>query len=168
MLIHFDNDSLEDEVVIIENDSEVSNFKLLIYVTSLKKQFEVDLISISDFSIYPVPLKTSKNSIQFGYYEDGTAAFGRFIKLRYHTQKERIQVIGYDCKFRASLSLHIDKSYNLLTGKFIVKKTSFNEVEKGEIKEYSGKNEVYKNKLFLENLNVEMLMNLDEVGSKYE
>lgn len=166
--LNFDNDALKDEALLIQNDSKDSNFKLLIYLTSSKKQYEVDLISTNDFGIYPMPLKTSKNVIEFGYFEDGTAAFGRFIKLRYHTEKEKIQVIGYDSGYRATPSLHIDKSYNLLTGKYSVKKTNFNDAEKGKIEEFSGKNEVFKKKVFLENFNLEMLINLDAVGSKYE
>jgi len=165
---YFDDDSLKDIATVVENKSEFSKYKLLIYLTNLKKQYEIDLYSTNDFSIYPVQLEISKNTLQFGYFEDGTSAFGRFIKLRYNPDVKKVQVIGYDSGYRASPSEHIDKSYNLLTGKYIVKRTNYDESDEGKVVEFSGKNDYFKNKVFIENLDVDMLMNLDDVGSKYE
>lgn len=168
IFMNFDNDSLKDEALLIQNTSEISNYKLLIYLTSLKKQFEIDLVSTNDATIYPVPLKNYKNVIEFGYFEDGTAAFGRFIKLRYHSETQKTQVIGYDCGYKSSPTLHIDKSYNLLTGKYSVKRTNYNQNGKKEIEHFYGKNDFFKNNVFIEDLDLEMFVNLDDVGSKYE
>jgi hypothetical protein len=168
IFMNFDNDSLKDEMLLVQNTFEVPNYKLLIYLTSLKKQFEIDLISKNDATIYPVPLKTHKNVIEFGYFEDGTAAFGRFIKLRFYSETQKIQVIGYDCGYKSSPTLHIDKSYNLLTGKYSVKWTNYNENGKVKIVHFYGKNDFFKNNVFLEGLDLEMFVNLDDVGSKYE
>ena len=168
LLFDFDNDSENDIATIVQHQSEFSAYKLLIFLTTSKKQYEVDLYSTNGFSVYPVPLETSGNMLEFGYFEDGTAAFGRFLKLRYNAKLEKIQVIGYDCGYRASPSEHVDKSYNLLTGKYIVKRTSYEESDKGKTVEFSGKNEYFKNNVFIEDLNLEMIINLDDVGSKYE
>ena len=43
--------------------------------------------------IYPIPLDVKKNILTFGYYLDGTSAFGRFLKLRYNEEQKNIQVI---------------------------------------------------------------------------
>ena len=123
---------------------------------------------MNDFSIYPVQIKARKNVIEFGYFEDGTAAFGRFIKLRYNSKKEQIQVIGYDVEYKSSPTEYINKSYNLITGDYIVKRTYYEGSKKINTQKFSGKNDFFKNVVFIENLNEEMIINLDDVGCKYE
>lgn len=164
----FDNDESKDILMLIKNDTEFSKYKLLIYLTSLKKQFEIDLYNSNDFSIYPVQLKTIKNSIEFGYFEDGTSTFGRFVKLRFNNTNQKIQVIGYDSGYKSSPTEHIDKSYNLLTGKYVVKRTTIDEKEKAKTQEFFGKDDYFKNNVFVDDLNEKMYKNLDDVGSKYE
>lgn len=56
----FDDDLMKDEAVIVKHQTSLSNYKLLIYLSSLNKQFAIDLPSTNDFQIYPVPL-TLKN-----------------------------------------------------------------------------------------------------------
>lgn len=164
----FDNDKSKDVLMLIKSDTEFSKFKLLIYLTSLKKLYEIDLYNSNDFSIYPIQLKVIKNTVEFGYFEDGTATFGRFIKLRFNSTNKKIQVIGYDSSYKSSPTEFIAKSYNLLTGKYIVKRTKIAEKEKSKTQEFFGTNHFFKNKVFVENLNEEMYKNLDDVGSKYE
>lgn len=166
--ILFDNDAIKDVLMLIKNDTAFSSYKLLIYLSSFQKQFEVELFSTNDFSIYPVQLKSNKNTVQFGYFEDGTATFGRFVTLRFNATKNKIQVIGYDTGYKASPTEHIDKSYNLLTGKYIVKRTNINLNGTKKIQEFSGKNDMFKNVVFIEDLKEKMYRNLDDVGSKYE
>ncbi|TDG35588.1 hypothetical protein EZJ43_13280 [Pedobacter changchengzhani] len=164
----FDDDLRKDEAVIIKNEATLSNYKLLIYLSNLNKQVEIDLPSTSDFQIYPIQLTFKNKVLQFGCFEDGTAAFGRFIKLRFDPPSRRIKVIGYDVSYRASPTENIDKSYNLLTGNYVVKRTSYKANGQTKIKTFTGKNEHFKNRVFSENLGRKMFDNLDNVGSKYE
>ena len=164
----FDNDSINDTAILAQDKSEFSSYKLLIFLSNKNKTYEINLISLNDFSIYPVQIKARKNVIEFGYFEDGTAAFGRFIKLRYNSKKEQIQVIGYDVEYKSSPTEYINKSYNLITGDYIVKRTYYDESKKISTEKFSGKNIFFKNAVFIENLNEEMITNLDEVGNKYE
>jgi hypothetical protein len=168
IVMSFDNDTITDTIVLVEDISEFSKYKLLLFLTSQNKTFEIDLISLNEFSIYPVQIKARKNVIEFGYYEDGTANFGRFIKLRYNTTKNQIQVIGYDIEYKSSPTQYVKKSYNLITGNYIVKKNHYNENGKVNVQEFSGKNNSFKNNVFVENFDKEMILNLDDVGSKYE
>ena len=168
IFLNFDDDSINDIAVLVHDNSGFPSYKLVLFLTSQNKTFEIDLISLNDFSIYPVQIKVKKNVVEFGYYEEGTAAFGRFIKLRYNTKKNQIQVIGYDVTYKSSQTEYIDKSYNLVTGKYIVKRTYYDENSKVNIQEFSGKNDFFKNNVFVENLDREMIVNLDDVGSKYE
>lgn len=168
IFLNFDDDSINDIAVLVQDNSGFPSYKLVLFLTSQNKTFEIDLISLNDFSIYPVQIKVKKNVVEFGYYEEGTAAFGRFIKLRYNTKKNQIQVIGYDVTYKSSQTEYIDKSYNLVTGKYIVKRTYYDENSKVNIQEFSGKNDFFKNNVFVENLDREMIVNLDDVGSKYE
>ncbi|WP_337085147.1 hypothetical protein [Elizabethkingia anophelis] len=164
--ILFDNDAVKDVLMLVKNEAEFSSYKLLIYLSSFQKQFEVELFSANDFSFYPVQLKPTKNIVQFGYFQDGTATFGRFVTLRFNTTKNKVQVIGYDVDYEASSTEFINKSYNLLTGKYIVKRTELNANGTKKTQEFSGKNNVFKNAVFIEDLNEEMYRNLDDVGSK--
>ncbi|WP_271766268.1 hypothetical protein [Aquimarina algiphila] len=167
VVIDFDDDSINDVVLLVENEKEFSSYRFLIYLTSLKKQYEINLNN-TDFSIYPIELSTVNNTIQFAYFEDGTATSGRFIKIRYNSKRKKIQVIGYDTEYKSLPTERIEKSYNLLTGKYIVKRTKLGGDSINKIEEYSGQNDFFKNKVFLENLNAEMIKKLDDVGSKYE
>lgn len=168
IVLHFDMDSINDSAILVENTSEFYKYKLLLFLSSQEKTFEIDLINLNDMSLYPVQITSRKNVIEFGYYEDGTAAFGRFMKLRFNTKKNQIQVIGYDVEYKASLSERINKSYNLVTGKYIVKRTSYDENGKATMQEFPGVNDFFKNKVFIEDLDADMLVNLDDVGSPYE
>lgn len=164
IMILFDHDSVKDTALIVQNESEFSKYKLLIGLSSLKKQYEIDVLSTSGFSIYPLQLKARKKVIEYGYYEDGTAAFGRFIKLRFNAKRNTIQVIGYDSESKVAPSEYLNKSYNLLTGQYILKRTTFNQANEKVVKEFSGKNTHFKNKVFIENLDLEMLSNLEGIG----
>ena len=164
----FDNDSINDTAILAQDKSEFSSYKLLVFLSNKNKTYEINLISLNDFSIYPLQIKARKNVIEFGYFEDGTAAFGRFIKLRYNSKKEQIQVIGYDVEYKSSPTEYINKSYNLITGDYIVKRTYNDESKKISTEKFSGKNIFFKNAVFIENLNEEMIINLDDVGCKYE
>ena len=163
----FDGDLINDVALLVVNEKEFSNYRFLIYISSLKKQYEV-VLNKTDFSIYPVQLKVLKNTIQFGYFQDGTSTFGRFIKIRYNLNKKKIQIIGYDTGYKSLPTEHIDKSYNLITGKYIVRRTKLNDDEEPIIEEFEGQNNFFKNKVYIDNLSIEMLRNLDDVGSKYE
>jgi len=164
----FDNDSINDTAILAQDKSEFSSYKLLVFLSNKNKTYEINLISLNEFSIYPVQIKARKNVIEFGYFEDGTAAFGRFIKLRYNSKKEQIQVIGYDVEYKSSPTEYINKSYNLITGDYIVKRTYYEGSKKINTQKFSGKNDFFKNVVFIENLNEEMIINLDDVGCKYE
>ena len=98
----FDDDLETDEAVIIKHESDFSRYKMLIFLSSINKQFEIELLSANDFAIYPIQLIIKSNVLQFGYFEDGTSAFGRFIKIRYDAPSKKIKVIGYDVGYRAS------------------------------------------------------------------
>lgn len=167
VVMDFDGDFINDIALLAVNKKEFSNYRFLIYISSLKKQYEV-ILNNTDFSMYPVQLKVFKNTIQFGYFQDGTSTFGRFIKIRYNLNKKKIQIIGYDTGYKSLPTEHIDKSYNLITGKYIVKRTKLNGDKEPVIEEFKGQNNFYKNKVYIDNLNTEMLRNLDDVGSKYE
>lgn len=161
---HFDDDIQLDAATIIKSDTDFSRYKLLLYLTSLKQQFEIDLIGDEDMAIYPVQLKISnKNVLQFGYFLDGTSAFGRFIKLRYKPELKKIQLIGYDSGYRSSASGRVDKTFNLLTGKYQVKNTRFDVRGQQAIQTSTGGDGGFKN-LYLDQLNKRLLDRLDAVG----
>ena len=168
IFIDFDADLEEDTALIVEDTVQFSAYKFILHVSSHKKTYEVDLISLQETSVYPTQIKIRNNVIEFGYYEDGTAAFSRRIKLRYQPKNKQVQVIGYDVSYKASHTYHIDKSYNLLTGKYIVKRTTSDANSRASVEEFSGINDHFKNAVFIEGLSESMIINLDDVGSKWE
>jgi hypothetical protein len=160
VLVDFDNDLQNDTLLFLQNNAELNEYKLLIYLTVLKKYFEIDLGG----GISPVSIKISKNIIEYGYVEHSTSNYCRFIKLRYHAGIKRIQVIGFDTEYTSSPGEITRSSYNLLTGKIVVKRTECG--PNGEvIKEFSGNNGFYKSKVFTDNLSNKMVSDLDTVGN---
>jgi hypothetical protein len=164
---YFDNDNQPDAASIIKSDTDFSRYKLLLYLTSLKRQFEIDLIGDEDMAIYPVQLIISnKNVLQFGYFLDGTSAFGRFIKLRYKPELKKVQLIGYDSGYRSSASGRVDKTFNLLTGKYQVKNTRFDVKGQQAVKTSTGVDGGFKN-LYLDQFNKHLLDRLDAIGDSH-
>jgi hypothetical protein len=133
MFLDFDTDGEEDTALIVEDSAQFPAYKFILYVSSHNKTYEVDLINLKEESVYPVQLKLRNNVIEFGYYEDGTVAFSRRTKLRFDPGNNQIQVIGYDVSYKSSPTRYIDKSYNLLTGKYIVKRTTYDGAKKASV-----------------------------------
>ncbi|NJM79135.1 MAG: hypothetical protein HC854_04900 [Flavobacterium sp.] len=50
----------------------------------------------------------------------------------------------------------------------MVKRTNYNQKNKTTIQKFSGENDYFKNKVFIQNLNQQMIVNLDNVGSNHE
>ena len=119
-LLDLDNDNRKDIALIVQNETEFADYKLLIYLTSLNKTFQLKFINEQEMSIYPVQIKAKKNVLEVGYFLDGTAAFGRFFKLRFDDKKLKMRIIGYDSGYRMGMAEHCSKSYNLLTGDYVV------------------------------------------------
>ncbi|WP_095069078.1 hypothetical protein [Tenacibaculum jejuense] len=161
----FDSDSLDDYALVVINKEVFNDVKLLIYVSSLDKQFEVDYINDYDFSIYPIPLTLKKNVLSYGYFLDGTAAFGRFLKLRFNANRNKIQIIGYDSSYRLNDG-YVNKSYNLLTGKYIVTKTTHSQEDKTNKQYFNGKKQI--EKLFIDDINNKLFEQLDNTGKEFE
>ncbi len=168
MFLDFDTDGEEDTALIVEDLAQFSTYKFLLYLSSQKKTYAVDLINLQEMSVYPIQLKLRNNVIEFGYFEEGTAQFSRRIKLRFHPRNNKTQIIGYDVSYKSSPVYYIDKSYNLLTGKYMVKRTTYDGAKKASVEEYLGENDFFKNAVFIENLNEAIIINLDDVGSPYE
>lgn len=171
LAFNFDDDNILDYPTIIGHKLEFANYKLLMFLSTTKKKQLVKLLSLSDseFNLYPTELKLNNNVLQFGYFLDGTSAFGRFIRLRYNKAIKKIQIIGYGSGYRASANGRIGKTFNLLTGKYIVNKAEFtiNDGDKEIVKQFNCKDERFKN-LYLENLAIKLLKSLDAVGNKFE
>ena len=161
-----DNDKKADTTFIVENKSDFSNYILLIYLTSQNKTFRYKLIDNfdPDFRIYPVQLKIKKNVLEVGCFRDGTAAFGRFLKFRFDANKKTFRLIGYNSGYKSGAGEHCDKSYNLIDGTYIVNyEKSLPNVHK---ETYKGKKII--EKIFINDIDVDVLNKLDEVGNEFE
>lgn len=156
----FDADGKNDIALIIKCEKDFSKYFLLIYLTSDTKTYRLEFINEDDMSVYPVQLEQKKNVITAGYFKDGTAAFGRFFKLRYNKSQKKIQLIGYDSGYRISAAGHCDKTFNLLTGDYNVKiLTALPENHKGNKKI---------SPVFIQDINISMISKLDKIGSEFE
>lgn len=163
VIFDMDKDSKNDSATIIESIDEFSKFKLLIYLSNQKKQYEVELFHSEDFAIFPFKLKVFKDVLEVSYSEDNST-FKRVLKLRFNKRFKSIQVIGYDSSYRTSEG-SCEKSYNLITGKYEVKNNILNISPKKLIK----KTGIKKTKeLFINNLNAEKVIELDGIGKEFE
>ena len=166
LIVDLDNDKKEDTAFIVKNENDFSNYVLLIYLTSQNKTYNFKLIDNfdPDFSLYPVQLKIKNDVLEVGYFRDGTAAFGRFLKFRFEEKKKTFKLIGYDSGYRSGAGEHCDKSYNLIDGTYIVN------FEKSLPNEHT---ETYKGRkiiedIYINDIDINVLNKLDEVGSEFE
>lgn len=159
-----DNDSENDLVMIVGHKEDLSKYKILIYLSSLNTQFERQYIDDDwEFEIYPNQLEVKNNVLTFSYFLSA-GAFERILKLRYNEKQKKIQVIGYDSSYRI-IDGDIKKSYNLLTGEYVVTKKTY-ETEEGETAIHQGSRKV--NTVFLNDVNNQLFYKLDEAGSEFE
>ena len=165
MILKLDDDAIEDTAMIAESPGEFSKYMLLIWLSKHNKQVNRKLDFEDDLKIYPIQLTANKNVLQFGYCNDGTAHVCNFFKLRYNKAARKMQVIGYDGGYSASISERIDKSYNLLTGQFEIIRSQPGENEQAVIKSTKGKTTARRN-LYLQNLNAKIITDLSWVGEK--
>lgn len=162
--LDLDKDNQKDVALIVQNTSEFADYKLLIYLSSLNNTFQLKLINEHDMNIYPVQIKSKKNVLEVGYFLDGTAAFGRFFKLRFDDINMKMRLIGYDSGYRVGPAEHCSKSYNLLTGDYEVKNQK--SIPKNHIETFKGK-KIYP-PIYLEDINIKTLEKLDKIGSEFE
>lgn len=162
--LDLDKDDQKDIALIVQNETEFADYKLLIYLSSLNKTFQLKLINEHDMSIYPVQIKSKKNVLEVGYFLDGTSAFGRFFKLRFDDKNLKMRIIGYDSGYRMGPAEHCDKSYNLLTGDYVVKIQKA--IPENHIETFKGKK--ISSPIYLEDINIKTLEKLDKAGSEFE
>ena len=166
IMVNLDNDKKVDTAFIVKHENDFSNYLLLIYLTSQNKTYRFKLIDNFDldFSLYPVQLKNKNDVLEVGYFRDGTAAFGRFLKFRFDENKKTFRLIGYDSGYRSGAGEHCDKSYNLIDGIYNVK---FEKALPNEHTDtYKGRKKI--KEIYINDINIKVLNNLDDVGSEFE
>ena len=165
----FDNDSKNDIITVIHNktyDDLKSNKKFLfIYLSSQKKSILVDFDIF--YGVFFIPPKLKKKTLEFQLYQEGTGMYGHNLKLRYNNKFKKIELIGYDYSYRTPRG-HCNKTYNLLTGKYIVINDFYDmKTDKTKIEQFSG-TQKQRNKIFTTDFNNEIFGQLSEIGKKYE
>ncbi len=160
---HLDGDDMIDYACIVEQNNAFSTYKLLVKLSSKNEQIELLLSNPSEFAVYPLPLQVKDKVLTLAYFIDGTAAFGCFFKLRYHSNGY-LQLIGYDSEYRLPDG-HVNKSYNLLTGAYHVT-VQKQEEDQLQSYHYAGKKEPLT--LFTDDLDFNALYQLDDAGSEFE
>lgn len=165
IIFDLDGDNISDTALIVQKEEDFSDFLLLIYLSKQKKTISFKLIDNygMGFNLYPIPLKVKNNVLELGYYQDGTSAFGRILKFRYDKNAKDFRLIGYDSSYKASMGMYCEKSYNLLTGKYIVEVKDLAQ-EKNTVN--TGKK--FLNKIYLQSLDISKLDSLDAIGSEFE
>lgn len=173
--IDFDGDGKKDTTtIIIQNKSYnglLFNEAFLIYLTSNNKNH---IVEFGEGVSHSFDIKVKNNVIEFGYMFAGTGTFGRILKLRYNHTNNKIQLIGYDSNFRIYYAMggRCEKSYNLLTGDYIVtnrfnvltNNDDFNTVERKKVH----KGNIKIKAVFIEDINDKLLEKLDLIGNKFE
>jgi len=157
----FDSDDVKDEAVIVKGKENPSfHIKLLIYLSSQDKQYEIDLEN-DTFQNFPLPLETKMNVLIFSFGMDNSATC-RDLKLRYNEDTKKIRMIGIDAYYRAT-NYCWNFSYNLLTGKHITTKTSYENYPKETVTAKSGNTK--SKPLFVEDINYVLFNKFDEMGN---
>lgn len=133
--VKFDNDSLNDDFKILYNEDEIVQSVLSVFLSSQKKEIKINLLNnsvlynnkesayytfftVSEKKICTVRIEyADQESIQniSGEKKDLTEK----IKFRFNDKNKKIQVIGYELSYQKDTKF-ITKSFNLITGKYVV------------------------------------------------
>ena len=164
-----DNDNIIDYVTVIHNktyeDLRMNKKYLLIHLSKSNKN---TLIDFEDFNaVYFLQPKLKNKTLEFQMYQEGTGVYGHNLKLRYNSKHNEIELIGYDYSYRVPGG-HCNKTYNLLTGKFIVINDYYDmKTNKTKIEKFYGVQK-QKRKYFVSDFTTELFSNLSQIGSIYE
>lgn len=162
----FDNDLKKDYINIIENrisDNFIENpKKIIIYLSSQNKSILIDFKMFYGVGFHQPKIKNK--TLEFQILQNGTGNYSHTIKLRYNNKYRKIELIGYGLSYKASpVGVYYQKSYNLLTGNYVVTKYS-NKATPIINKGYKRT----KNKIFVENLTNKIIFELAEIGNEFE
>lgn len=162
----FDNDLKKDYINIIENrisDNFIENpKKIIIYLSSQNKNILIDFKMFYGVGFHQPKMKNK--TLEFQIFQNGTGNYSHTIKLRYNNKHRKIELIGYDLSYKASpLGIYYQKSYNLLTGNYVITKYS-NKVILIVNKGCKRK----RNKIFVENLTKKIIFELAEIGNEFK
>lgn len=161
-----DGDKKIDSAFILEKKESFSDYLLYIYLSGSSRNYTYKLIDNfdPDFKLFPTQLKIKNNVLELCYFRDGTAAFGRFLKFRYNSKANNIELIGYDSGYKRDVGQHLEKSFNLKNGNFTIKiQKPLPEIH---IETYRGNHKM--KPVFIQQIDVNMLTVLDKVGSEFE
>lgn len=133
----FDDDNIDEDFNIIKNNDDIVQSVLSVSLSSEKKDVEINLLNNSVlynnnesyyYTFFNVDnKKVCTVTIEYAEQETIPAISGEKknltekIKYRFNNQNRKIQVIGYELSYQKA-SKFITKSFNFITGKFIVTK----------------------------------------------
>ncbi|MGI9649659.1 hypothetical protein [Chryseobacterium sp. RLHN22] len=131
----FDDDDIDEDFNIIKNNDDIVQSVLSVSLSSEKKDVEINLLNNSVlynnnesyyYTFFNVDnKKVCTVTIEYAEQETIPAISGEKknltekIKYRFNNQNRKIQVIGYELSYQKA-SKFITKSFNFITGKFIV------------------------------------------------
>ena len=144
----FDDDDIDDDFNIIKNNDDIAQSLLSVFLSSEKKKVKINLLNNSVlynnqesyyYTFFTVDSKkVCTVTIEYAEQETVPAISGERknltekIKYRFDNHNRKIQVIGYEVSYQKN-SKSIFKSFNFITGKFIVTKK-----ENGKISNENG------------------------------
>lgn len=133
----FDDDDIDDDFNIIKNNEDIVQSVLSIFLSSEKEEVKINLLNNSIlynnkesdyYTFFNVnDKKVCTVTIEYADQETIPAISGERknlaekIKYRFDNQSRKIQVIGYELSYQKGKK-SIIKSFNFITGKFIVTK----------------------------------------------
>ncbi|MGG5209139.1 hypothetical protein ACQWU4_09320 [Chryseobacterium sp. MIQD13] len=168
IVVDFDKDKKDDVLTVIyQSEYELHSAKkyLIIYLSSKKKSFYIDFDVFN--GVFVIPLKYKNDVLEFLVYQEGTGVYGHGLKLRFNQKVKNVQLIGYDYSYRTP-SGHCNKTYNLLTGYYIVTNDFYSmKTGKTEVESFKGNKKRSKN-IFIKNFSNKLFENLSSVGKEFE
>jgi len=146
----FDDDKLHDDFNILRNDDDIIQSFLSVSLSSENKDVKINLLNNSVlynnvesdyYTFFTVDeKKVCTVTIEYADQESIPNISGEKkdltekLKYRFDSKNRKIQVIGYELSYRKGAK-SIAKSFNLITGKFTVKKNGKASIEDGWAKE---------------------------------
>lgn len=169
LIVQFDDDAKRDTVRLISDGSHFE-YRLLIALSSMGTTRSIAIghsYDSENFPIYPGKLSFSNKVLQYGFGTPGTAHYYYQFKLRFNSEVDKIQVIGFDFDYNSGSagSAHTTLSFNLLTGDFVRTEIFRGSLADKKTRRRDGNNKYFQ-QLFVEELTTEVIQQLTRAASE--
>lgn len=162
-----DGDNISDVISLARHKKNDIENVIFIFLSSVGKYKKIKLNSNNQHRIFFTRLEFKNGIIEYDFFEDGTATFGRFFKLKYNLKINKLQLINYDSSYRIMYG-HISKEYDLTTGNYKVIEEAARIYDTSKMIKITSEGQQKSKLITISLINEKLYEYLDYIGNEFE